>query len=64
MLSQIYEAFFRQEGDLFHTLQVRIGSAHQEGSSPYILKEHRNRWYVIGRKTVSEDLRSRQDKQP
>lgn len=49
MLSQIYEAIFDRKEICFTHCRFESDQPTRRVLQPYILKEHRNRWYVIGK---------------
>lgn len=49
MLSGIYEAIFDKKEINFTHCRFESDQPTQRNLQPYILKEHRNRWYVIGK---------------
>ncbi len=49
MLSEIYEAIFEKKEISFTHCRFESDQPTRRILQPYILKEHRNRWYVIGK---------------
>lgn len=49
MLSEIYEAIFNRKEIAFTHCRFESDQPTRRILRPYILKEHRNRWYVIGK---------------
>ena len=64
-LSPLYEAIYEKREITFTHCRFGSDEATERTMQPYILKEHRNRWYVIGReKERNPYLRTRQDMRP